>query len=50
MSEIGIDKPHPACQVEGTAEMTDKIQTYQTMNDTLIDLPTPQEDRGYLDG
>ena len=34
--KLGIDKPHPSCQVEGTAEMTAKLQTYQTMNDTLI--------------
>jgi aldehyde:ferredoxin oxidoreductase len=36
MSEIGIDKPHPSCQVEGTAEVAAKMQTYQTMNDALI--------------
>ncbi|MEI7670531.1 MAG: aldehyde ferredoxin oxidoreductase family protein [Deltaproteobacteria bacterium] len=36
MSEIGIDKPHPSCQVEGTAVMTANLQNYQTMNDALI--------------
>ncbi|MHB9096547.1 MAG: aldehyde ferredoxin oxidoreductase family protein [Syntrophales bacterium] len=36
MPEIGIEKPHPSCQVEGTAEVTAKLQTYQTMNDALI--------------
>jgi aldehyde:ferredoxin oxidoreductase len=36
MSEIGINAPHPSCQVEGTAEVAAKMQTYQTMNDTLI--------------
>ncbi|MHB8910953.1 MAG: aldehyde ferredoxin oxidoreductase family protein [Syntrophales bacterium] len=36
MSEIGIEKPHPSYQVESTAEVTAKLQTYQTMNDALI--------------
>ncbi len=36
MSEIGIEKPHPSYQAEGTAEVTAKLQTYQTMNDALI--------------
>ncbi len=36
MSEIGLEKPHPSYQMEGTAEVTAKLQTYQTMNDALI--------------
>lgn len=36
MSEIGIENPHPSYQVESTAEVTAKLQTYQTMNDALI--------------
>lgn len=36
MSEIGIEKPHPSYRVESTAEVTAKLQTYQTMNDALI--------------
>jgi len=36
MSELGIGKPQPSYQLEGMAEMTAKLQTYQTMNDTLI--------------
>ena len=36
MPELDIDKPHPSYQVEGTAEMTAKLQNYQSMNAALI--------------
>jgi aldehyde:ferredoxin oxidoreductase len=36
MPELGINEPHPSYRREGTAEVTAKLQSYQSLGDALI--------------